>query len=130
MSNEVTKTDNRFELRVDGEMVGFADYRVQGERVVFPHTEIDPLQGVAGTAAYSSVPRWTTPARRGSRRCPRARSSTTTSTATRSTPTCALTDQGMVNDWKRSANGDLLVATGDTTIDDDVVFGLIDAARR
>jgi len=36
----------------------------------------------------------------------------------------------MVNDWKRSANGDLLVATGDTTIDDDVVFGLIDAARR
>jgi len=24
----------------------------------------------------------------------------------------------------------LLVATGDTTIDDDVVFGLIDAARR
>jgi len=42
MSSEVTKTDNRFELRVDGEMVGFADYRVQGERVVFPHTEIDP----------------------------------------------------------------------------------------
>ncbi len=48
MSNEVTKTDDRFELRIDGTLVGFADYRVQGERVMFPHTEIDPASGGRG----------------------------------------------------------------------------------
>lgn len=48
MSNEVTKTDDRFELRVDGELVGFADYQVRGDRMVFDHTEIDPASGGRG----------------------------------------------------------------------------------
>ncbi len=53
MSNEVTKpavTKNadRFELRVDGELVGFADYQVRGDRMVFDHTAIDPASGGRG----------------------------------------------------------------------------------
>ena len=53
MSNDVTKTavtknPDRFELRVDGDLVGFADYAVHGERMVFTHTEIDPASGGRG----------------------------------------------------------------------------------
>lgn len=51
---DVTKNtdEGRFEIRVDGELAGFADYRV-GEMgvVVLPHTEVDPAfqgQGLAG----------------------------------------------------------------------------------
>ena len=32
----------RYELVEDGSVVGFADYRVQGDKVVFDHTVIDP----------------------------------------------------------------------------------------
>ena len=32
---------SRFELRVDGELVGWADYRPGGESVIVAHTEID-----------------------------------------------------------------------------------------
>jgi uncharacterized protein len=39
-------TDNaersRYELHVDGELAGFADYRVAGASVVVPHVEVDP----------------------------------------------------------------------------------------
>lgn len=31
---------SRYELYVDDELVGIADYRVDGDRVVFPHTEV------------------------------------------------------------------------------------------
>jgi predicted GNAT family acetyltransferase len=31
---------SRYELWLDGELVGIADYRIDGDRVVFPHTEI------------------------------------------------------------------------------------------
>jgi predicted GNAT family acetyltransferase len=31
----------RYELRLDGRLVGVADYVMTGERWVFPHTEID-----------------------------------------------------------------------------------------
>jgi predicted GNAT family acetyltransferase len=38
-------TDNpgrsRFELRVDGELVGWAEYRPAGDSVIIAHTEID-----------------------------------------------------------------------------------------
>ncbi len=44
----VTKNPDRFELRVDGELVGFADYTVRGDRMVFDHTEIDPASGGHG----------------------------------------------------------------------------------
>ena len=32
---------SRYELFVDGNLAGVADYHVTGERIVFPHTEID-----------------------------------------------------------------------------------------
>lgn len=39
---------SRFELRVDGNLVGLADYRVHDGRMVFTHTEIDPGLGGRG----------------------------------------------------------------------------------
>jgi predicted GNAT family acetyltransferase len=33
-------TERRFELRVNGELVGFADYRSAGDSVIIAHTEI------------------------------------------------------------------------------------------
>ena len=37
---------SRYELVIDARVVGIADYRVAGDAVVFPHTEIHPsLQG-------------------------------------------------------------------------------------
>jgi predicted GNAT family acetyltransferase len=33
---------SRYELFVDGRLAGIADYRIDGDVVVFPHTEIDP----------------------------------------------------------------------------------------
>ena len=34
--------DNRFAIRVDGELAGFARYVRKGGRIYFVHTEIDP----------------------------------------------------------------------------------------
>jgi predicted GNAT family acetyltransferase len=46
MSSTVTVTDatqrSRFEVQVDGELAGFAQYVRKAGRVVFTHTEIDP----------------------------------------------------------------------------------------
>lgn len=44
MSLEVSDNPerHRFEVRLDGAVVGFADYRRRGEVVVLPHTEVDP----------------------------------------------------------------------------------------
>ncbi len=41
---EVTHNDerSRYEIHLDGELVGIADYRERGDALVFPHTEIDP----------------------------------------------------------------------------------------
>jgi predicted GNAT family acetyltransferase len=40
-----TVTDNedlhRYEIRIDGEIAGFAEYHRQGDVVVFTHTEVD-----------------------------------------------------------------------------------------
>ena len=36
---EVVRTDKRFEIRV-GEDVAFAEYRVRGDSVIFPHTVV------------------------------------------------------------------------------------------
>jgi predicted GNAT family acetyltransferase len=33
---------SRYELFLDGQLVGVADYRIVGEQVVIPHTEITP----------------------------------------------------------------------------------------
>ncbi len=42
---------SRYELVVDGRLVGVADYRVSGDRVVFPHTEIAPARRGQGLGA-------------------------------------------------------------------------------
>jgi predicted GNAT family acetyltransferase len=42
---------SRYELVVDGDVVGIADYRVTGEAVVFPHTEIAPSRRGQGLGA-------------------------------------------------------------------------------
>ncbi len=43
MTNQVDKNDarNRYEIRVDGELAGFARYREDGDVIVFEHTEVD-----------------------------------------------------------------------------------------
>ncbi len=33
---------SRYEILVDGEVAGFADYRLEGGQVVFPHTVVRP----------------------------------------------------------------------------------------
>ena len=44
-SDQVEVTDNprlgRFEIRLDGELAGSAFYRLQADRIVFTHTEVD-----------------------------------------------------------------------------------------
>jgi predicted GNAT family acetyltransferase len=53
MSNEVRHNAeaSRYELYVDGELAGIADYRITGDRIVFPHTEIDPSRRGQGLGA-------------------------------------------------------------------------------
>ena len=43
MATEVRNAPDRsrYELRIDGQLVGIADYREQDGALVFPHTEID-----------------------------------------------------------------------------------------
>ena len=52
---EVSVRDNRersrYEAMVDGRVVGIADYRVVGDRVEFPHTEVEPALRGRGIAA-------------------------------------------------------------------------------
>jgi predicted GNAT family acetyltransferase len=42
---------SRYELMLDGELVGIADYRIEGDRVVMPHTVIDPARRGGGLGA-------------------------------------------------------------------------------
>ena len=42
---------SRYELLVEGEVAGFADYRPAGDVVVFPHTVIDPARRGQGLGA-------------------------------------------------------------------------------
>jgi predicted GNAT family acetyltransferase len=50
MSLKVSKNEesSRFEAHLDGELAGFADYKLRGDTVVFPHTEVDPKFGGKG----------------------------------------------------------------------------------
>lgn len=49
---EVTRNDEqgRYEIRVDGVLAGFTEFRAQGELRAFPHTEIAPEFGGRGLA--------------------------------------------------------------------------------
>jgi predicted GNAT family acetyltransferase len=53
MDAQVTNnTDkSRYEIHVEGRLAGVADYRVAGEVIVFPHTEISPALRGNGLAA-------------------------------------------------------------------------------
>jgi predicted GNAT family acetyltransferase len=42
------KALNRYEIRVGGEVAGIADYRLDGDRINFVHTEIDSEHGGKG----------------------------------------------------------------------------------
>ena len=42
---------SRYELVIDGTVVGIADYRIDGDQIVFPHTEIDPSRRGQGLGA-------------------------------------------------------------------------------
>ncbi|TDE53142.1 N-acetyltransferase [Nonomuraea mesophila] len=53
MANEVVDNTakSRFEILVDGQVAGFADYRLMPTKIVFTHTEVAPEfegQGLAG----------------------------------------------------------------------------------
>jgi uncharacterized protein len=52
MAVEVRKNEamSRYELFVDGDLVGVADYSLSGDRVVMPHTEIVPPRRGEGLA--------------------------------------------------------------------------------
>jgi predicted GNAT family acetyltransferase len=40
--------ENRYELHIDGVLIGVADYYQNGSSVVIPHTEINPSHGGQG----------------------------------------------------------------------------------
>jgi predicted GNAT family acetyltransferase len=49
---------NRYELLVDGDAVGFADYQLRDNTIVFTHTEIDPARrerGMGGELARGAL---------------------------------------------------------------------------
>ena len=49
---------SRFEATVDGELAGFAAYRLRDQRLVFTHTEVLPAyegRGVGGALARSGL---------------------------------------------------------------------------
>ena len=43
--------DRRYELWIDDDMAGIADFRLDGEAVVLPHTVIDPARRGQGLGA-------------------------------------------------------------------------------
>jgi uncharacterized protein len=53
MDARVTKNTemSRYEIHLDGHLAGVADYRVVGDVVVFPHTQIAPALRGNGLAA-------------------------------------------------------------------------------
>jgi predicted GNAT family acetyltransferase len=53
MANEVrhNEAQSRYELTVDGEVVGTADYRIDGDTIVFPHTVINAARRGQGLGA-------------------------------------------------------------------------------
>ena len=50
MSISILKNDelNRFEIYSDGELAGFADFKIENQMISYTHTEIDPRFGGQG----------------------------------------------------------------------------------
>jgi len=42
---------SRYEIFIEGELAGFADYKVIEDTVTFPHTEVDPAFGGRGVGS-------------------------------------------------------------------------------
>ena len=42
MSAEVREAPGRYEIHLDGKMVGFADVVIDGDAALLPHVEVDP----------------------------------------------------------------------------------------
>lgn len=60
MSTEIRDNpeQERYELWVDGSPVGFAQYRVHGDRITIPHTEVDPAyrgRGLGDALAHAAL---------------------------------------------------------------------------
>ncbi|SFN05601.1 MULTISPECIES: GNAT family N-acetyltransferase [Actinomadura] len=60
MSTEITDNagKSRYEIRLDGELAGFAEYERGEGAVVFTHTEVDPAfegKGVGGSLARGAL---------------------------------------------------------------------------
>ncbi|MCP9954311.1 GNAT family N-acetyltransferase [Actinomadura madurae] len=60
MSTEITDNagKSRYEIRLDGELAGFAEYERGEDAVVFTHTEVDPAfegKGVGGSLARGAL---------------------------------------------------------------------------
>lgn len=62
MTTEVTVTNNsdagRFEAHLDGELAGFANYRLSDQTIAFTHTEVFPEfegKGVGGALARGAL---------------------------------------------------------------------------
>ncbi|HEV7172720.1 GNAT family N-acetyltransferase [Pedococcus sp.] len=60
--SDISVTDHperhRFEATVQGELAGFAVYRLKGDTVAFVHTEVDPAfegRGVGGALARAAL---------------------------------------------------------------------------
>lgn len=53
MNPTVTRNDaaSRYELTLDDRIVGVADFSIDGDRVVMPHTVVDPARRGHGLAA-------------------------------------------------------------------------------
>ncbi|QJU55567.1 GNAT family N-acetyltransferase [Herbiconiux sp. KACC 21604] len=48
ISNDVRQ--NRYTISLDDQVAGFADYRLEGHRIVFTRTEVDPAKRKGGLA--------------------------------------------------------------------------------
>jgi uncharacterized protein len=60
MSTEITDNaaKSRYEIRLDGDLAGFAEYERAEDAVVFTHTEVDPAfegKGLGGSLARGAL---------------------------------------------------------------------------
>src|SRR3954453_24069949 len=54
MTTEIRNNEerSRYELEIDGRLIGIAEYRLEGETVAFPHTEIERARRGQGLGAH------------------------------------------------------------------------------
>lgn len=56
--SQVVRTPSRFEIALDGGEIAFADYRIEGDSIVFPHTVTPKAfegQGLASRLAQAAL---------------------------------------------------------------------------